>query len=83
LHCGSLTFKGGIWGTRECLWNKEERLYIGGMFGTCEGLEKCVGSYWWRKLKEEDWLHDVGVDGRVTFECTLKKWGGRAWRTLI
>jgi hypothetical protein len=62
---------GGSWGAGECLSNKEESLCIVGMCGTCEGQEKCVWSFGWEKLKEESCLHDVGVDGRVTFECIL------------
>jgi hypothetical protein len=75
--------EGVIWGTGGCLSNKEERLYIVGICGTCEGQEKCVRNFRWRKLNEEGCFHDVGVDWRVTFECILKKWDGRAWRTLM
>lgn len=75
--------RGGNWGTGECLSNREEKLYIVGIFGTREGHEKCVHNFRWRKLNEEGCLHDVGVDGRVMLECILKKWVGRVWRAII
>jgi hypothetical protein len=72
LHARGWKFGGGG-GACERLSGREERLCIVGIFGTCEGQEKCVRSFRWRKLNEEGCLHDVGVDGRVTFECILKK----------
>ena len=34
--------------------------------------------FWWGNLKTTDQLEDIGVDGRITLKCILKKWDRRS-----
>jgi hypothetical protein len=35
------------------------------------------------KVKEKVDLEDIGIDGRILLEWTLKMWNGRTWTNLI
>jgi hypothetical protein len=37
----------------------------------------------WGDPREGDYLQDLGVDERVIFKYTFKKWVGQAWTTLF
>ena len=39
--------------------------------------------FMWANLRERVHLEDLGVDGRITLELTLKTSVGRAWTELI
>jgi hypothetical protein len=36
-----------------------------------------------KKSEGKNHLKDLGVDGRITFKCMLKKFGGRMWTEYI
>ena len=39
--------------------------------------------FWWRNLREEDYLKDPGVDGRIILKWIFNKWvGGKDWIDL-
>jgi len=36
-----------------------------------------------RKMRERDYLEDVGLEGRITLKWIVKKWNEKAWTGLI
>jgi hypothetical protein len=39
--------------------------------------------FWWGNLRERDQLEDLGVDGRIIWNCIFKKWDGGPWVGFI
>jgi hypothetical protein len=37
----------------------------------------------WGHLREEYYLEEIGIDGRIILKWILKKWLGEAWTGLI
>jgi hypothetical protein len=37
---------------------------------------------WWGKLKERDYLEDLGVDRRIILKLIVKKWDRKPWTEL-
>jgi hypothetical protein len=46
------------------------------MWHVC-GIREMHTEFWWGNVKENDMLEDVGVNGRLVLEWTIKKTDGR------
>ena len=49
----------------------------------CAGDRRSHRGFWWVDLMERDHFEDLGVEGRIILEWTLKKWNGEAWTGLL
>jgi hypothetical protein len=39
--------------------------------------------FWLQNLKRREHSEDLGVDGKITSECILEKYGGKVWTGFI
>jgi hypothetical protein len=42
-----------------------------------------IQCFWFKNLKEIDYLKGLGVYGRMILKWILKKWGGKKWSGFI
>jgi len=54
---------------------------MGEAFSTM-GRGMVFAAFWWRNLRESDYLKDAGVDGKIILRRIFKKWNW-AWSGLI
>ena len=52
---------------------------MGGACSTYGGREEVYIGFWWKNLRERDYLGDPGVDGRIILRWTFRKWGVGIW----
>jgi len=51
------------------------------MGGACStyGEKRAYTGFWWRNLRERDYLGDQDVDGRIILKWIFRKWDVGVW----
>jgi hypothetical protein len=72
-----------LYSSTNIIWKIKSKIMRWVGFVACMGGTEMRIAFWWRNLKERDYLVDIAVGGRIILKYILKKEDGRAQTRLI